>query len=331
MSINVAFKLPDAVVFATDGLSSLVETDPIGAERIVASVPYAEKLVLLSNDAPHAALLGMFNGAGSLGTGGIATELRQYDRLHPRGPAESVVEYCERLNAHLLALENALLTRQGHSARPFHLIVAGFDGSDGNSAAPKIFEIKWAVAAELPDTPRPVLHDSDGDGHVEHRYGTYYAGATTAIRRFDEGYDPDLCREAAYLLAGAGRATAAPGILEELVQEARRSGPQPAAAPLPNDTVKELVERYTRRILHAVFRPQPAPISEHFSLQAAVNYCAFLAHCAYAYENFSPVRNGPPRVGAPLQVGCLTRDGRARSLSGIQLGVAYGEFGGGLS
>lgn len=370
MTINIAFKQPDAVVFATDGLSSLIDVDPTtGTERIVASVPHAEKLVLLSNDAAHAPLLAMFNGVGSLGNGSIAAELRQFDRANARDTRESVDAYCRRLNDHLLRREQTVRRSEGRSPRPLHVIVAGFDRLDGVEDLPTVFEIKWAVGAELPKAPSPVLHERDTDGFVHHRYGTYYAGATEAVSRFVEGFDPALRDQAFDLLLGAASPTAPPGILEELVQEARRAGDNrlpPLTSedmkalaekyapmvpprivedlaqearrrgntrlpPLSNLEVQALAEKYADRVVAALFRPEVDSLSEHFSLQAAVNYCAFLAHCAHARENWSPARKGPPRIGAPLQVACLTRDAPPRLLSEVKLGVAYREFDGGLS
>jgi hypothetical protein len=328
MTINVAFKIPDAVVFATDGLSSLIDVDPVtGVERIVSSVADVEKLAVLSERT--APVLAMYNGIGSLGNGAIATELAQFDGAQPRAANEPVVTYAKRLQARLDALEEQACALQGRPPRPFHLILAGFDAGDAPSANPKLYEVKWAMAASKPKVPSPVLHDEGPGGNVTHRYGAYYAGATMALSRIVEGYDAGLTEHAVAVLAGLGGDTAPPGALEELVHEARRAGGGGGGVkPLSNADVKQLVAKYTRRVVTEMFKPEPTMLSEHFSLQAAVNYCVFLAYCAYARENWSPARRGPPRVGTPLQVACLRRDQSALKLRGVRVGVNLTEFGG---
>jgi hypothetical protein len=175
----------------------------------------------------------------------------------------------------------------------------------------------------------PILHTQEEGGRIKHRFGVHYAGVTEAVARFVEGFDPGLPERLAVLLAGTEEEDGPPGLLEQLAQEARRLGDP--ADPLPNTEVRALARRYARRVLRAgFFSPPQEPLSEHFSLQAAVDYCVFLAQCAYARENLSPTRRGAPRVGSTLQVAYLVPDRPAQLLAGIRLGVRLQGIDGGL-
>src|SRR5689334_14645134 len=111
MTINVLFKIPDAIVFATDGMASLLEPHPaLGEDRIIASVGDVEKLLVLSDGNARGRscpVLAMFNGVGTLGNGTIASELMRFDQGGAPGSGrrranETVGEYATRLNQHLL-------------------------------------------------------------------------------------------------------------------------------------------------------------------------------------------------------------------------------------
>ena len=49
MTIDIAFKTPDALVFATDGLATVMEVDARGQERFLSNMANVEKLVPLSS------------------------------------------------------------------------------------------------------------------------------------------------------------------------------------------------------------------------------------------------------------------------------------------
>jgi hypothetical protein len=324
MTIDIAFKTPDALVFATDGLATVMEVDGRGQERFLSNMANVEKLVPLSGGR----LLAMFNGVGSIGGGTVATSLRAFDDRSPLKEGESVGEYARRLHAEL---EAQALRRLGTLPRPFHLILGGFapqpkDGVD----PPTLWSIQWSVDLNVPTTPVPILH-TEGEGEpVRHRFGVHYAGVTEAVARFVEGFDPSLPERLAVLLAGTDAEDGPPGLLEQLAQEARRLGTTPAA-PLSNEDARALSRRYARRVLRAgFFSPAQEPLSEHFSLQASVDYCVFLAQCAYARENLSPTRRGAPRVGSTLQVAYLVPNRPAHLLAGIRLGVRLQGLDGGL-
>jgi hypothetical protein len=323
MTINVAFKSPDAVVFATDGLASVFDVDPHGHESFLSSMAEVEKLVAL--DEPPT--LAMFNGVGSLGRSTLAAELRAIAaKLHARRPALSSRRWVDEIAG---ALWRRARAEHDTPPAPLHLIFGGFErgaprgprGAVPAPASPVLYEIKWWEGMPWTDevpSPQPVLA-VERAGVVDHLYGSYYAGATAAVSRFVEGFDPELQQHLALALAGAGNG-AGPGILEELVRLVHAR--DPAAAPLPPADLEELVLRYTRRILRAAFpAPTPLKLAEHFSLQAAVDYVVFLAQCAYARENLSPTRRGPPRVGSTLQVAYLERGKRPTQLTRIQLDV----------
>jgi hypothetical protein len=282
-----------------------------------------EKLVPLSGGK----LLAMFNGVGSIGGGTVATSLRAFDDRAPLEEGESVGDYARRLHA---AMEAQALRRLGSLPRPFHLILGGFapepeEGVD----PPTLWSIQWSVDPNIPTTPTPLLHTEDPAGPPRHRFGVHYAGVTEAVTRFVEGYDPALPERLAVLLAGTEVEDGPPGLLEQLAQEARRTGA--LAEPLSNADARMLARRYTRRVLRAgFFSAAQEPLSEHFSLQAAVDYCVFLAQCAYARENLSPTRRGAPRVGSTLQVAYLVPGRPAHLLAGIRLGVRLQGIDGGL-
>jgi hypothetical protein len=194
---------------------------------------------------------------------------------------------------------------------------------------PTLWSIQWSVDLSLPTTPTPVLHTEEEGGPPRHRFGVHYAGVTEAVARFVEGFDPALPERLAVLLAGTDEPDGPPGLLEQLAQEARRLGTR--AQPLSNEDARQLARRYARRVLRAgFFSPAQEPLSEHFSLQAAVDYCVFLAQCAYARENLSPTRRGAPRVGSTLQVAYLVPGRPAHLLAGIRLGVRLQGMDGGL-
>ena len=323
MTIDIAFKTPDALVFATDGLATVMEVDARGQERFLSNMANVEKLVPLSGGQ----VLAMFNGVGSVGGGTVATSLRAFDDRAPLRLGESVGDYARRLHT---ALEEQALRRLGALPRPFHLILGGFspqpeDGVD----PPTLWSIQWSVDPALPTTPTPILHTQEEGGPVRHRFGVHYAGVTEAVARFVEGFDPALPERLAVLLAGTDEEDSPPGLLEQLAQEARRTGTR--AEPLGNEEARQLARRYARRVLRAgFFSAAQEPLSEHFSLQAAVDYCVFLAQCAYARENLSPTRRGAPRVGSTLQVAYAVPGRPAHLLAGIRLGVRLQGIDGGL-
>ncbi|WP_224244794.1 hypothetical protein [Hyalangium gracile] len=323
MTIDIAFKTPDALVFATDGLATVMEVDARGQERFLSNMANVEKLVPLSGGQ----LLAMFNGVGSIGGGTVATSLRAFDDHSPLRPGESVGDYARRLHA---AMEEQALRRLGALPRPFHLILGGFapppkEGVD----PPTLWSIQWSVDPNIPTTPTPVLHTEEEGGPVRHAFGVHYAGVTEAVARFVEGFDPALPERLAVLLAGTDEPEGPPGLLEQLAQEARRTGTR--AESLSNEDARQLARRYARRVLRsAFFSSAQEPLSEHFSLQAAVDYCVFLAQCAYARENLSPTRRGAPRVGSTLQVAYLVPGRPAHLLAGIRLGVRLQGIDGGL-
>ncbi len=308
MTINIAFKTPDALVFATDGLASVMEVDADANERFLSNMASVEKLVPLS----RGRLLAMFNGVGSLGEGTVATTLRSWDERNPIKPRESLEAYAARLNE---ALADHAHRRLGGLPRPFHLIVGGFEAGGG---PPSIWSIKWPVDSEDVPPPKPVLQSSSATG-VRHGFGAHYAGATEAVARYVEGFDPTIPERMAMLLAGNGQPDGPPGLLEQLAQEAVRAS---GCAPLSNAAAQALGIKYARKILQAGFHSAPREqLSEHFSLQAAVDYTVFLAQCAYARENLAPSRRGAPRVGSTLQVAYLTPGAPAELLAGIRLGI----------
>jgi hypothetical protein len=323
MTIDIAFKTPDALVFATDGLATVMEVDARGQERFLSNMANVEKLVPLSGGR----LLAMFNGVGSIGGGTVATSLRAFDDRAPLREDETVGEYARRLHA---ALEAQALGRLGVLPRPFHLILGGFapvprEGVD----PPTLWSIQWSVDPNLPTTPTPIFHTEEEGGPARHRFGVHYAGVTEAVARFVEGYDPALPERLAVLLAGTDAEDGPPGLLEQLAQEARRLGTP--AEPLSNADARALGRRYARRVLRAgFFSAAQEPLSEHFSLQAAVDYCVFLAQCAYARENLSPTRRGAPRVGSTLQVAYVVPGRPAHQLARIRLGVRLQGIDGGL-
>jgi hypothetical protein len=280
-----------------------------------------EKLLILSDgDAPEGRpMLAMYNGIGSLGAGTIATELRTFDERQPRRGEQTVEEYGCTLAA---ALEARTRSRLGDLPRPFHLILAGFDVDRHGHFEPRIRSIQWSLDPEVATTPNAVLETVDGAGSRQ-QFGEYYAGVTDAVARFVRGYDGNLTERLTLLLAGMGP-DHPPGLLEQLAQEARRPG---ELAPLTTEQAQRLAARYTYRVLSSLFQePLEAALSEHFSLQAAIDYCVFLAQCSYARENLSPTRRGPPRVGSSLQVGFLAPGHRPTLLARVQLGVRVQGF-----
>ncbi len=324
MTIDIAFKTPDALVFATDGLATVMEVDARGQERFLSNMANVEKLVPLS----AGRLLAMFNGVGSLGEGTVATSLRAFDDRAPLREGESVGDYTRRLH---VALEAQAQRRLGALPRPFHLIVGGFAPRPQEGVEPPtLWSIQWSVDPGIPPTPTPIFHiEEEEGGPVRHRFGVHYAGVTEAVARFVEGYDPALPERLAVLLAGTDAEDGPPGLLEQLAQEARRLGAP--ASPLSNEEARSVARRYARRVLRAgFFSSAQEPLSEHFSLQAAVDYCVFLAQCAYARENLSPTRRGAPRVGSTLQVAYVVPGRPAHMLAGIRLGVRLQGIEGGL-
>jgi hypothetical protein len=315
MTINVAFKSPDALVFATDGLATVFDVDAGGQVTAFRShMPDVEKLVVLGGGS----ILAMFNGIGSIGRTTMAAALRSLDAGRPRR-AQALTDWAGDLAARLwhLAFE------EGRPPTPLHLIFGAFGADPAAPEPPDLLEVKWLPEQKQrprgsPPLPRPVLAIDRGAA-MDHQFGPYYAGASAAVSRFVEGFDPELPQGLAVALAGRG-GPGPPGILEELIHLARAAAP--AAAPLPPEAADPLVLRFARRVIRSAF-PESAPgsLSEHFSLQSAVDYTVFLAQCAYAQETLSPARHGPPRVGSALQVAYLQRGAPAQRLAGIELGI----------
>lgn len=332
MTINVAFKTPDALVFATDGLASVFEDDEArGPGAFLSNMSAVEKLVFLNGRR----VIAMFNGVGSLGDATLAGELRAIDARLTHGGERPLPTRTWTRRVSEVMWERAFQAR-GVPPTPLHVVVGGFDepprpsggprglgGAAQAPVAPLLYEIKWTSDTPLdrarPPAPTAVLAVERDGAPAEHAYGPYYAGATAAVARFVEGFDPELQRRFAVALAGRGNG-GPPGIVEELITLARAAGSP--AEPLDEATTRELALRFTRRLLRTAFPvATPQKLAEHFSLQAAVDYTVFLAQCAYADENLSPTRHGPPRVGSNLQVACLERDRDARQLSRIRLDV----------
>ena len=335
MTINVAFKTPDALVFATDGLASVFEQGAAGDDgTFLSNMAAVEKLVFLNR---RRAIV-MFNGVGSLGDATLAGELRAIDAalVCDREQALPTRQWAEAVSR---ALWQRAFQERGAPPTPLHIVIGGFD--DGPAAprngapapvtapsSPVLYELKW-TSETLPDPsraprPEPVLAIERG-GQTVHQYGAYYAGATAAVSRFVEGYDPELAQNLALALTGTGL-DGRPGILEELITLARAQ--TPAAPPLAPEDAQALALRFARRILRAAFpTAPPRKLAEHFSLQSAIDYTVFLAQCAYAKENLSPTRHGPPRVGSTLQVTCLEREQDARPLSRIRLDIRLQGYG----
>lgn len=336
MTINIAFKSPDAVVFATDGLASVFEMDEDGREIFVSNMAEVEKLVVLEK--PPA--LAMFNGVGSFAGAAIAAELRQVASFvaDGRGPDTWA-------DAIAVGLWNRARQACGIPPTPLHVILARFDaepgqGEPGKPARPGRPGRRGKAETSAPPPPKPLLYEikwpqglppsaaapraapvlvAKMNGKPESLYGAYYAGATAAVSRFVEGFDPELQQSLAVVLAGPSDRSR-PGVLEELVKLVQAQ--VGAGRPLPRAELDALVTRFARRILRSAF-PEDAPrqLAEHFSLQAAIDYVVFLAQCAYARENLSPTRHGPPRVGSTLQVACLQRGEAPMQLARIELDV----------
>jgi hypothetical protein len=322
VTVNIAFKTPDALVFATDGLATLMDVDDDGNSTFLSNMAAVEKLLILSadEDAGERPVMAMFNGVGSLGGGTIATELRTFDREHKRGANETLEEYTQALAQ---ALEARALGRLGTLPRPFHLVLAGFDGDADGQAQPRIRCIQWSLDRTASTAPSSIL-EVEGENGGRQLYGEYYAGVTEAVDRFVRGYDGGLTERLTLLLAGMG-GDRPPGLLEQLAQEARAVD---QARPLETSVAQRLARQYAYRIMRSAFdgESQTALLSEHFSLQSAIDYCVFLAQCAYARENLSPTRRGPPRVGSSLQVGFLALGHQPTLLAGIQLGIRVQGF-----
>ncbi|HEY4184210.1 MAG TPA: hypothetical protein VGP07_04040 [Polyangia bacterium] len=315
MTVNIAFKAPDALVFVTDGLATLMKVDENGEESFLSNMESVEKLVVLSNgvSGTTAPVLAMFNGVGSLGAGAVATDLRAIDNAQPRRLDETVGSYLARVADLLRA---TTLRRLPALPRPFHLIAAGFDGH-GTDAVPSLHALQWRADGGEP-LAYGVLESSDANGATTHQYGAHYVGLTEAVARFVEGYDPGLPEQLGSLLAGMG-GLAPPGLLERLAQEACRTA---GGRALSNDEASRLVDKYTFMIVRAAFQqPATEEMSQHFSLQSAIDYCVFLAQCAYARENLSPTRKGAPRVGSTLQVAYVAPGQDPVRLAGIRLGI----------
>jgi hypothetical protein len=338
MTINVAFKSPDALVFATDGLACVFEQDSSEQDgKFLSNMAEVEKLVFLNDKR----IITMFNGIGSLGEATLPAELRAIDARLLRKNRGRRLSTRKWANEVAKALWDRGFAERGTPPTPLHLVVGGFaddgapEGPDGipAPASPVLYEIKWISGMPLErkshQRPQPVLA-IERDGEIEHSYGAYYAGATAAVSRFVEGFDPELQQNLAVALTGTG-SDGRPGILEELITlaRARKGNTARASDDEPDDAkVQDMVFRFARRILREAYPVAPArKLAEHFSLQAAIDYTVFLAQCAYARENLSPTRHGPPRVGSTLQVACLERDRDAEPLARIRLDIRLQGYG----
>jgi|GEM_PF-2409564 len=320
MTINVAFKIPDAVVFVTDGLGSISSVAPSGDEHIISSMNDVEKLVSMRGGS----VLAMFNGVGSLGSGTIASELKDLDD-GSQEPSLPLLTWASTLSARLADRARKKLR---HLPRPFHLILAGFDpsppGTEHAPEHPQIYSVGWPEKDSATPHPDPVLHELRRDGGLIHRFGAYYAGATVGPARFAEGFDPELPARLVGQLVGGEDSASSPGLLEELVREVcAKVAPQAA---LSNAEVRALALKYAGRTLQRLVSVPETPMSEHYSLQAAINYAIFLAACSYAQENWYPGRTGPARVGSALQVGYLRRHAPAELLASIRLDAGLKGF-----
>jgi hypothetical protein len=320
MTVNIAFKAPAALVFVTDGLATLMDVNEHGDERFLSNMESVEKLLLLSTRPTAAAptpspVLAMFNGVGSLGAGSVANDLRTFERQRPRRRNETVAQYLAVLAERLRGW--AERRSSGVMPRPFHLLLAGFDPSEDDHGRPSLQALKWPVEGGEP-VLTGILESQAPDGGLADQFGAHYAGLTEAVARFVEGYDPALPEHLGVLLAGMGGG-GPPGQLEQLAQEAARLA---GGRALTNAEAAALVSRYAYMIVRGTFEsPQGTTLSEHFSLQGAINYCVFLAQCAYARENLSPTRAHAPRVGSTLQVAYLCPGEQPVLMAGVRLGI----------
>jgi hypothetical protein len=295
MTINVAVKCPDGVVL---GVDSLVTVSTGGAP--ISLVPYVTKLFPLGEYAAGA----MVNGVGSIGGRDVQTIIADFADTHDapeddyslRGLAESLRDYVKEEIRGRAAGQNPLL----------EIVVGGY--SRGASARGRrygeLYSLKWQ------NSPGVVRSKYARD----EEFGTHYGGQPQALDRFQYGLDDWTIAEMLH------RRTALFNQAQDYIVEHLRSKghniPPSHRAPLPDSetfNVLSLLSNFSfgettgatiRNVKQGAVQ-RFMTMERFFSLQVAVDFCAFLMSCAYAQNNFTYMI---PGVGSEAQVASVTRD-----------------------
>ncbi len=295
MTINVAVKCPDGIVLGADGLVTISAAGPA-----ISLVPYYAKLFPVGAYAAGA----MLNGAGSIAGREIQTIVADFSKLYEApeddyslaGLAHSLRDYVQQEIRNRAAGQNPLL----------EIIVAGY--SRGAAAEGRrygeLYSLKWNRA------PGEVRSKYDRD----EEFGTHYGGQPQALDRFQYGLDD-------WLIAGMleRREALFNQTQDYILGHLRSRGhkiPGGHRAPLPDlqsFNVLSLVSDFdfgattgeTIRNVKEGAAERFYTMDRFFSLQVAVDYCAFLMSCAYAVNNFTYMI---PGVGSEARVASVTQD-----------------------
>ncbi len=293
MTINVAVKCPDGLALCADSLVTISE----GGSPI-SIVPFSGKLFSIGEYAAGA----MLNGAGSIAGRTIEDFVLQFGQNRPF----PVDDYGLRQLAEDLG--NFIQTHIPSGADPMlEVIVAGF--SRGTAAEGRrygeIYSLFWDQA---PFRLRE-LYNTDSE------FGTHAGGQPQALDRFLYGVDDwiliDMFQRRQDLYQQAHE-----HILAELANQginipADTNVPMPAT--LADFDVVRLVSDYSfgataretmENMKDGMFQKLET-MERFFSIQVAVDYCVFLASCAYAANNFT---FKIPEVGSEMRVATVTRE-----------------------
>lgn len=296
MTINVAIKCPSGVVLGADGLVTISAGGPP-----ISLVPYYAKLFALGDYAAGA----MLNGAGSIGGRDVQSIVSDFAETCDAPEDDYSLEFLARaLRDHV---QKEIRDRAAGQNPLLEIIVGGYSrglGAEGRIYG-ELYSLKWENAIGVVRSKY----------NRDEEFGIHYGGQPQALDRFQYGLDDWTI---AHMLEKR-RALfdrVQDYIIEHLKQKGHRirvghRAPFPDIETFnvlglvsdfefgatPGETVKNVKEGASQRF---------PTMERFFSLQMAVDYCAFLMSCAYAVNNFTYM---VPGVGSETSVGAVTRDG----------------------
>jgi len=292
MTINVALKCPDGIVLCADSLVTISAGGPP-----ISIIPYYAKLFPIGKYLAGA----MLNGAGSVGSRTIEDLVGEFGQTY-HAPIDnySLQQFAQDLG---YFVQGFIVS----GADPLlEIIVAGY--SAGAAACGRRFGEIYSVLWENAPWRLRVLYATDTE------FGTHYGGQPQALDRFRYGIDDWIIadmltrRQALFtqvhdymleqlrargIIIPPGTTVPMPGLTQF---DVIRLVSDYVLGPTPGQTVKNIKEGMLQRF---------ETMERFFSLQVAVDYCTFLASCAYAVNNFT---FQIPGVGSEMRVATVTKE-----------------------
>jgi len=203
MTICVAVKVHDCVVFAADSATSLTGIDELGAPAVINVYSHGNKVFNLVDGHPVAA---MTCGMGNIGKSSISSLAKDFRRqLRAEGFGEkafTIGDVAQRVKEFLFDQTYLALPEQPAGAHSLEFFIGGY-GSDGIDAE------LWKVVIVNGECVGPEQQMSDQDAFV------VWAGQPEALNRLLLGYSGNVLSA---LIAGGLEAEKLDGV-EQLIRE----------------------------------------------------------------------------------------------------------------